>query len=406
MLEARELLGSASGTKEQNRRKLIIEIMIKADQQSRIARRMGLSGASVSTAVADLASDGIVEVERGRRGSEVRLKQTRGVALGVDLGFQRTAVIARRVDRPFSPATPELLDQGINRGFGQLLPQIQDMIVAAVRRTGQELEDVVAAGLAVPRMIDPKIGRFTAPVLPPWHDTDDPARDLGDLLGGLHVAVDNDANLGAMAEQTYGLDEPLETVVYVKASTGVGAGIMIGDKLLRGERGMAGEIGHLTIDRDGVVCLCGGRGCLDTIVGAEALTSQVRRAGRWAYQPPESLRPLIDLAQKGDAACRRILNDAGRALGFALAQLCNLVNPRLVVIGGELAGAEELVLGPCREELGRYALSGAVSDPSRFELRASGLNKLAEAQGALILGLRARQLDNPGDGASGGVASN
>ncbi|MFJ8913294.1 ROK family protein [Amycolatopsis sp. NPDC102389] len=405
MLEARELLGPTSGTKEQNRRKLIIEIMIKADQQSRLAQRLGVSGASVSTAVADLADEGKVEVESGRKGGVVRLPQTRGIALGIDLGFRRVAVIARPVDRSFDSVDPQIEIEGANHGFPRLLPQLESMIRAAVRSTGQELGDVVSAGLAVPRMIDPRSGRFTTPVLPPWSDADDPAASLGKLLG-VRVAVDNDANLGAMAEQTYGLDKPLETVVYIKASTGVGAGIMIGDKLLRGERGMAGEIGHLTIERDGQVCLCGGRGCLDTLVGAEALTGQVRRAGRRDYRPPDNLGLLIGLAQQGDAACRRIINDAGRTLGFALAQLCNLVNPRLVVLGGELAGAQELVIDPCRQELERFALAGTVTDDTRFELRTSGLNSLAEAHGALILGLRARQQDHPGDGASGGVVSN
>ncbi|MGW3962505.1 ROK family protein [Amycolatopsis sp. NPDC005003] len=387
MPDAHTLLGSAKGTKGHNRRKLIIEIMIKADQQSRIARRMGISEASVSTAVRDLAREGVVEIDR----RVVRLAKTRGVALGIDLGFRRTAVIARQVDHGFEAVEREVLNEGANNGFSQVLPVLKRVIREVVRRTGHDLGDVVSAGLAVPRMIDPHNGRFATPVLPPWLETDEPAATLQEYFGGVRVAVDNDANLGAMAEQTYGLEEPLETVVYVKASTGVGAGIMIGDKVLRGERGMAGEIGHLTVDRDGAVCLCGGRGCLDTVVGAEALTGQIRRAGRRDYEPPDSVRLLIKLAQNGDAACRRVLADAGRTLGFALAQLCNIVNPRLIVLGGDLSGAQELLVDPCLHELQRYALAGSVTDGARFEMRTSQLNTLAEAQGALILGLRSQQ---------------
>jgi predicted NBD/HSP70 family sugar kinase len=387
MPDAHALLGSVKGTKGHNRRKLIIEIMIKADQQSRIARRMGISEASVSNAVRELAREGVVEVDR----RVVRLAKTRGVALGIDLGFRRTAIIARQVDHGFEAVEREVLNEGANNGFSQVLPVLKRAIREVVHRTGHDLGDIVSAGLAVPRMIDPHDGRFATPVLPPWSETDEPAADLREFFGGVHVAVDNDANLGAMAEQTYGLEEPLETVVYIKASTGVGAGIMIGDKVLRGERGMAGEIGHLTVDREGAVCLCGGRGCLDTVVGAEALTGQVRRAGRRDYEPPDSVRLLIKLAQNGDAACRRVLVDAGRTLGFALAQLCNLVNPRLIVLGGDLAGAQELLVDPCLHELQRYALAGSVADSTRFEMRTSQLNTLAEAQGALILGLRSRQ---------------
>jgi predicted NBD/HSP70 family sugar kinase len=396
MLEAREILVPNAGVRDQNRRNMIIEIMVKADRQVSIANRLGLSQASVSSVVKELAKAQIVDDNRDpdrRKGQTVRLRTMRGLALGVDLGFQRTAVIGRRVDRPFSEISVRRRNEGANRGLANILGSIREMIAEVVEETGQEHADIVSAGMAVPRMIDPRTGRFTAPVLPPWSETDEPAKELERMLN-VRVAIDNDANLGAMAEQIYGSDEPIETVVYVKASTGIGAGIMIGNMLLRGDRGMAGEIGHLTIDRDGEVCLCGGRGCLDTIVGAEALLTQVRQARRRTlHDQPSALRSLIDQAHAGDAACRRILNDAGRTLGLGLAQLCNLINPRLIVLGGELAAGKELVTEPCAQELRRFALSGAVSSGNGFELRLSNLEDLAEAQGALILGLRARQLD-------------
>jgi predicted NBD/HSP70 family sugar kinase len=174
---------------------------------------------------------------------------------------------------------------------------------------------------------------------------------------------------------------------------------MIGHTLLRGRRGMAGEIGHLMLRPDGDMCMCGGRGCLDTIVGAEALIEQARVAyrGNNAVNVPTSLTSLVDMAHRGNAVCVRILNDAGRTLGLALAQLCNLLNPDLVVLGGELATANALVLEPCRRELRRFALVGAVGDGTGFDLRLSSLGPLAEAQGALILGLRSRQVQGMSD---------
>jgi predicted NBD/HSP70 family sugar kinase len=401
MREARDLLLPADGQRELSRKKMIIEVMIKSDQQSRLARRLGVSQAHVSTTVRELHKEGIVEndsVGRGRGGgAKVRLCSLRGVAIGVDLGFNHITVVARRVDQAHDRLCIRVRDDGANTGWGRLLPVVRSMIVEAVDETGQRVEDVVSAGIAVPRMIDPRDGRFTTPVLPPWGVDDKPAEDLARILG-VHVAIDNDANLGAMAEQIYGLEEPIETVVYVKASTGVGAGIMIGHTLLRGQRGMAGEIGHLMLDRDGAVCMCGGRGCLDTIVGAEALTAQVRNAQRGnIVDLPTSLKSLVEKAHAGDAVCVRVLNDAGRTLGIALAQLCNLLNPHLVVLGGELATGRNLVLETCRQELRRYALSGAVGDTDGFQLRLSVLSPLAEAQGALILGLRSRQLEELGD---------
>ncbi|SDX79902.1 Sugar kinase of the NBD/HSP70 family, may contain an N-terminal HTH domain [Amycolatopsis xylanica] len=396
MLEAHELLGAVAGTREINRRKLIIEIMIKADIQSRIAYRMGVSAASVSTAVQELVEAGIVdgergEAERGKGRGKVRLRPVRGLAVGIDVGFRRTTVIIRRVDaRPDEIVVRRRAD-GAEQGLGRIVPIIWEMINEAATETSLRVDDVVSAGMAVPRMIDPRTGWLTTPVLPPWSLDDRPAAGLSDLLG-LHVALDNDANLGALAEQIYGLEEPIETVVYVKASTGIGAGIVIGDKLHRGDRGVAGEIGHLTVDRDGAICLCGGRGCLDATAGAEALLSQVRRAFRHGSDDvPRSLTSVIERAREGDAVCARVLADAGRALGFALAQLVNLINPRLIVLGGELSSADELVLTPCEHELRRYGLAAAVSGAEGFTLRRSRLDALAEAYGALILGLRWRQ---------------
>jgi len=399
MLDARELLSVVAGTRELNRKRMIIEIMIKPDRQSRIAKRLGLSPASLSTAVQELIEAGIVdsgESDRSRgRGGNVRLKPMRGLAVGIDIGFRRIAVIARKVDGPPLQVYVQRREDGVSRGWRHIKPIVGQLIRDVVDEAGQQMPDIVSAGVAVPRMFDPRTGQFATPVLPPWNDGDEPRRELAEQLG-VRVAIDNDANLGAMAEQIYGFDEPVENLVYIKASTGVGAGIMHGDKLLRGECGIAGEIGHLTVDRDGEVCLCGGRGCLDVVVGADALLAQVRQTRKgMMYDLPDSLGSLINKAHAGDAMCARVLNDAGRNLGFALAQLCNIVNPRVVVLGGELAAARELVLDPCRHELRRFALAGALND-ARFELRPSGLSALAEAQGALILGLRLRQLDQAG----------
>ncbi|GAA1348974.1 ROK family transcriptional regulator [Saccharothrix algeriensis] len=393
MREARELLDAPAQGRESTRKRLVIEIMVKSDRQSQLSRRTGVSQALVSTTVQELAREGLVEIDApggGRSRGRVRLSRMRGVAVGVDLGFNHISVVARPVDQPHDRIALRRESPGANVGLRRLLPDVLRLTREAVEETGQGMADVVAAGLAVPRMVDPRTGRFTTPVLPPWEPGDEPAADLAAELG-VPVAMDNDANLGALAEQTYTSEEAVEHVVYVKASTGVGIGIVVGSNLVRGQRGTAGEIGHLTIDPDGEMCLCGGRGCLDTLVGAESLLAKVKQSQRGAARDvPTTLAALVLKAHNGDAVCRRVLNDAGRVLGFALAQLCNLINPQRIVIGGELAEARSMVLDTCRQELARYALAGAVEPTDGFELRTSTLSPYAEAQGALILGLRSR----------------
>lgn len=396
MGDMRDLLGRLTGspTRGTNRRKVLLAVAIKADTQVGIARRTLLSQATVSAAVRDLEAAELVHGVRAEgkgRGGKVCLVPVENVGVGVHLGYNHVTVVARRLDKEFDQVAVRVNAEGVSRGWHRALPVVRDMIIDAVDATGQRRNDVFSLGIAVPRMIDPRTAAFTPPILHPWRAEDDPAGDLGALLG-VRAVIDNDANLGALAEQTYGTRESAETVVYVKASTGVGAGIIVHNSVLRGHRGMAGEIGHLTVDPDGAVCQCGGRGCLETVIGAEALIAQVRAArARNSAAGPEQLEDIIRAANAQDAVCMRVIQDAGRTLGRSLAQLCNMFNPDLIVVGGQLAECQHLLLEGCKESLRRFALPGAVASSSEFALTLSELGTKAEAQGALVLGLRGQE---------------
>ncbi|MFG2635649.1 ROK family transcriptional regulator [Streptomyces sp. NPDC048362] len=394
MADIREFFNGLAGSpkRTENRRKVLLAIAIKADTQVGIARRTMLSPATVNTSVRELEKEGIVSSARtdGGRAGKACLLSTDSVGVGAHLGFNHVTVVARRLDKDFDTVATRVNAEGVGRGWNRARPDVQDMIRDAVRETGCSLREVFSLGIAVPRMIDPRTNEFTEPVLHPWRSGDNPARDLG---GSLNVPayIDNDANLGALAEQTYGTREHAETVIYVKVSTGVGAGIIVHNLLLRGRRGMAGEIGHLTVDPDGAMCQCGGRGCLETVIGAEALVQQVRVARpRSGAADFEHLEDVIRAAKENDPVCRRVIHDAGRSLGRFLAQLCNLFNPDVVVVGGQLTECALLLEG-CRETLPRFALPGAVAESSGFALELSELKTKAEAQGALVLGLRGQE---------------
>ncbi|WP_330276899.1 ROK family transcriptional regulator [Lentzea sp. NBC_00516] len=385
MRHARELLDQAGTGRGGSQKKVMIEVMVKPGTQAQLSRRAGYSPGLVSDAIKELARDGVVDRSRG---DKVRLASMRGVAVGIDIGFNHTSVVARPLERSVGEAATRRGEPGINVGLADLRSDLLRMVQEVVEETGQAMTDVVSAGVAVPRMIDSRTGRFTLPVLPPWEADDDPAQMLSGELR-VPVAIDNDANLGVVAEQIYGSDDPVEHIVYVKASTGVGVGIMLGPNLVRGQRGMAGEIGHLIVERGGRMCLCGGRGCLDTVIGSAALIAKVEESHRGTdRENPVTLAELVAKASRDDAVCRRVLNDAGRVLGFALAQLCNLINPHRIVIGGELSSAGDIVLEPCGSELRRHALYAATCSSSDFELGLSALSPFAEAHGALVLGLR------------------
>ncbi|MFJ8029124.1 ROK family transcriptional regulator [Streptomyces sp. NPDC096032] len=394
MADIREFFNGLAGSpkRNENRRKVLLAVAIKADTQVGIARRTTLSAATVSTAVRELEKEGIVTNGRtdGGRAGKACLVPTDSVGVWVHLGFNHVTVVARRLDKDFDTVATRVNSEGVARGWNRARPDVADMIHDAVRETGCELREVFSLGIAVPRMVDPRTNRFTEPVLYPWRPGDSPAEDLGGMLG-VPAFIDNDANLGALAEQTYGRREHAETVVYVKVSTGIGAGIIVHNLLLRGRRGMAGELGHLTLEADGAMCQCGGRGCLETVIGAEALLKQVRVARpRSGAADFEHLEDVIRAAKEGDPVCRRVIEDAGRTLGRFLAQVCNLFNPDVVVVGGQLTECDLLLAG-CRETLPRFALPGAVAEASGFALELSELKTRAEAQGALVLGLRGHE---------------
>ncbi|MES9520789.1 ROK family transcriptional regulator [Streptomyces capoamus] len=371
---------------------MLLAVAIKADTQVGIAKRTMLSPATVSTAVRELEKEGMVTSARGDggRAGRVCLVPTVLVGVGVHLGFNHVTVVARRLDKEFDTVSVRVNSEGVSRGWARARPAVHDLIREAVRDTGCTLTDVFSLGIAVPRMIDPRTNEFTRPVLHPWRIGDNPARDLGEELG-VPAFIDNDANLGALAEQTYGRRDHAETVIYVKASTGVGAGIIVHNSLLRGRGGMAGEIGHLTLETDGMMCQCGGRGCLETVIGAEALVQRVRQARtRTGAADFEHLEDVIRAAREHDPVCMRVIKDAGRTLGSHLAHLCNLINPDVVVVGGQLTECDLLLEG-CQESLYRFALPGAVAKSSGFVLELSELGTRAEAQGALVLGLRGQE---------------
>ena len=174
---------------------------------------------------------------------------------------------------------------------------------------------------------------------------------------GLPVEVDNDANLGALAEVSFGAGRGLTDVVYVRLGSGVGAGLVIDGRLHHGVAGLAGEIGHVQVLADGVVCRCGNRGCLESVAAEGAIRTLLRPAQGHEVTG----RDVLDLLAARDLGATRVVNDAGRAIGRVLADLCNALNFEAVVVGGELSEAGEPLLDGIRDSIDRYALPGAAA---------------------------------------------
>jgi predicted NBD/HSP70 family sugar kinase len=240
-------------------------------------------------------------------------------------------------------------------------------------------------GIGVPGLVDHNGILLRVPKIPSLQNV--PVAELVSEMLDIEFQeknCDNDANLAALAEFWFRQDTGLQNFVRVSAEPGVGAGIVVGGKLVRGVRGLAGEIGHVVVDPDGPPCTCGGRGCLAQLAGYEALLRAAGMrgpAGAAVHGPEAAAAPLLRRATLGDEATLAALARAGRALGLALSALVNIVDIPTVVLGGLYAELAPWLLEPIRAELhGRVLVEHSYNTP--VDVRLSSLGMDATLRGA------------------------
>lgn len=287
--------------------------------------------------------------------------------IGVDIGGTKLLAGALDADGRVSHRTnrPVLgLDQG----------ELLDMIVDAVEHIRTGVGKVEAVGFGIPCTIDRRTGVAVQAVHLPLRDLPF-ARVMTERLG-MPVAVDNDGNCAALCEARAGAARGCSDVVMLTLGTGIGSGLVLGGRLYRGWMGAGAELGHMVVDADGPPCHgnCPNRGCLEAVASGTALVREVSLAvsrrpdtalGRALEEGRELTGPLIDeLARAGDPVALEALRRVGRNLGLGLANVVNVLNPEVIVVGGGVIGAGELVLEPAREVMRARALP-----PGRDEVR-------------------------------------
>ena len=378
--------GSQASLRAANERRVLRAVQeAGALSQAEIARLTGLSPASVSNIVRQLSDARLLTLgwgsSRGRRARSVRLSQAAGVAVGVDFGHSHLRVAVGNLCQEVlaERQVPLDLDASAQDGFAAAVRLLR----RALGDVGVRRQDVVALALGVPGPIDATTGAMgSSSILPGWAGVR-VAEAFGEHVG-MPVLVDNDANLGALGEFTCGAARGRQNIAYIKMSTGVGAGLVIGGRIYHGVGGTAGEIGHMTIDERGRVCRGGNRGCLETYAAAPFLLELLRH---W-HGPGLTTQRQLELAAAGDVGCQRVIADAGRHVGVAVANLCNLLNPDTVVVGGPFAAAGDLLLDPIRDTVRRHAIASAAD---QVMIVASELGPRAEVLGALAMAVAAAE---------------
>jgi predicted NBD/HSP70 family sugar kinase/biotin operon repressor len=376
--------GAAPPLRESNRLRVIQALQILGvTSRADVARRTGLSRSTVSTIVAALQAEGVV-VDRdadgraaaggGRPPAPISLFPAAGLALGVDFGKRHLAVaLADLSHELLAEEWREMPDDyDATAGMGRAA-ELVELVLGA---TGADGERVLGVGMGLPGPVHRSGVVGSSAILPGWAGTQ-AAERMSDLIG-LPVWLRNDADLGALAEATWGAGRGASAVVYLKLATGIGAGIVIDGRLFGGAGGTAGEIGHTSLDETGDICRCGSRGCLETYASGAAIAGLLSRSLGETLGPDDVMQRAVD----GDPGCRRALADAGRHIGAAVADLCNLINPERIIVGGSMAVAGDVLLDPLREAVGLRAIPSAAED---VEIVLGDLGERAELLGAVAL---------------------
>jgi predicted NBD/HSP70 family sugar kinase len=365
----------------------VLEVVRERGTVSRaeIALDTGLARSTVSTLVGELQAAGLV-VERedarvdgpassGRPPLMLSLDPGAGAVIGIqfDHDYVRVAIADLSLTLLAEGVKASDVDHDAQSGLEAAAELAGDLLAQA----GVERDRLIGAGVALSGPVDRSSGLVSSTtILSGWVGVD-VSSWLSEHLG-VPVHVDNDANLGALAESVLGAGRGASEMAYVMLSSGIGGALILGGRLYRGAHGSAGEIGHISVDETGPMCRCGSRGCLETLVGAAALIDLLRRS----HGEEITIEQMIALARDGDPGCQRVIADAGRIVGRVTGAICNQFNPERIVVGGELALAGDLLLDPLRESISRYAIPAATEE---LTVAAGQLGDRAELMGALAL---------------------
>lgn len=364
--------------------------MIRAGETSRaeIARATGLARSTVSQRVGALLELGLVVEEGdarstgGRPATRLRLNRSGGVVLAADLGAHHDRLTVS--DLAGEVLAEETAQRSIADGPIAILGWVRDTFLALLARLGLGVGAVLGVGIGVPGPVEFAAGRAVKPpIMPGWHGIAIP-QHFADALPGVDVLVDNDVNIMAVGEYRTGWRTRVGDLLYVKVATGIGAGIIAGGRLQRGAKGAAGDIGHIRAsEHTDAVCACGNAGCIEAVASGSALARRLRALGH----DTATSRDVVELVNHGNADAVRLVREAGRLLGEVLASAINLLNPSVLVIGGDLAKAEQHLFAGVREAIYRRSTILATGD---LEIVPSDLGDRAGVIGAAWLVLDQR----------------
>ncbi|WP_395728727.1 ROK family protein [Nakamurella sp.] len=356
-----------------------------ARSRARLADDTGLTKATVSSLVAELIDRGLVmegPVERsglGRPGRAVELDpggvRFLGIELQVDyiagmvLDLRGTVLARQRLGRSMAELGP-----------ARALGEVADLARALVAEAGSRVDQVQSLHLAIPGLIDADAGMLALAPNLHWRDIDIVHTLMGRLQwNDARIGVDNDANMGAIAHHAVGDASRSQNLVYLAGAVGVGAGMIVDGRIVRGAAGFAGEVGHIAVGSPDRLCGCGRRGCWETSVSLSALLDSLAEPDESPSDHPSDLGARLGQVNRRAAGGERRVLDAideqAHWLGIGMSALANILNPDTFVLGGHFSVLRDYYREPVLSELRSRLLAGSVSrvEFSDLEFEAASL---------------------------------
>jgi glucokinase-like ROK family protein len=367
--------------------------------RARLAAETGLNPSTVSDIISELIQENLIretdliQPPTGRPGRLLELNPAGGCAVGIEINvdyieFLVTDFAANVLWRKRQASTPEV-------GQEEIILQVSKLAKKASAFVQKSKSHLLGVGVGVPGLVDVSSGLLR--LAPNLHWVDVPVRDVLARFFDCPIYVENEANAAALGEYYFGAVRNVKDFIYLSAGIGLGSGIVIGGKLFRGMFGYAGEAGHMTLDVNGEICGCGKRGCWETFVGPRAVERRVQRSLASGAQSVLSEMAKGDLknivfddvlqaAQHGDQIAIDALKEVAFYLGIGIANLVNLFNVEVIVLGGALNKASPFLLQDVECVVSENTLS-----PGREHLR---IIPSAHGTDACVMGAIALVLDD------------
>ena len=355
--------GDQTFVRELNRSILLERLWVGSPvSRADLAGSTGLNKTTVSSLVDGLISDGFVREigldasAGGRPGVLLELNPDAGLMIGAEIGVECLNVVVSNLRASVSWRRQVLFER--SDSLEHVLERLATMLRQAKQHCQRRGLRLFGAGITIPGLVD--VGSGTLVFEPNMGWTNVAVRQH--LIDRLHIPIliDNDANAAALAERYFGVARGVDDFAYVVANIGLGTGLVLGGHILLGVSGHAGEAGHTTIDPDGPLCRCGNRGCWERLASQRALMERAEQAiaaGRPTLLASTTdpgparvnMQTVLQAAQAGDEVALEALHETGVYLGIGIANLVNIFNPSLVVLGGTLSLAHEFLLPVARQ---------------------------------------------------------